>query len=67
MAEESVRPPRKSKCKGPNCPAILEWRELNGKLHPFDPDGQSHFKTCCDRDLFRGGAIKTKKSDQKRY
>ncbi len=69
MAEHTPVKERPSKCKGPNCGKSVFWRvnERTGKMQPYDEDGASHFQTCCDRDLFRGGAIKTKKSDERRY
>ncbi len=45
--------PKTSLCKGPNCGATLYWAELNGKMHPFDADGKSHFRTCVDANKVR--------------
>lgn len=35
-----------AQCKG--CGASIEWRPFptTGKMHPFNPDGTSHFGTC---------------------
>lgn len=36
-----------------SCGARITWGELNGKPHPFDDDGTSHFATCPDADTWR--------------
>ncbi len=64
---EAEKKSKQSRCRGPNCRAVLIWREHNGKMRPFEENGADHFLTCPDRDLFRGGGIKTKKSDIDRY
>lgn len=35
---------KQSRCKF--CGKIIEWGNLFGKRHPFDPDGRSHMDTC---------------------
>ncbi|HEU0180323.1 MAG TPA: hypothetical protein VFV58_39305 [Blastocatellia bacterium] len=43
-----------SVCRGPNCKAeVYMVRHLNGVLGIYNPDGESHFVTCPDRELFR--------------
>ena len=37
-----------------SCKASIVWvQHLNGKITPYDRDGQSHFATCPDADRFR--------------
>jgi hypothetical protein len=39
-------------CRG--CRAEIVWlRQRNNRMHPYNPDGTSHFATCPKADEFR--------------
>lgn len=47
---------KEAECRG--CHAKIKWGRLEGKPHPYNPDGESHFTTCPKAKEFRRGAAK---------
>lgn len=41
---------KESRCRG--CNAVIKWGQKDGRSHPYNLDGESHFKTCPKRGDF---------------